>query len=76
MVCLFVKIFRLPAISATPEEKTDLFDIGNNLVDEVNLSTIELEVYDLRELFLNNTVLYFNFWRGWNRNYVLRHCSC
>ena len=53
-----------PAVSASSEKKSDVIGTGEEVINESDLSTIELEVYDLRELFLNNTALYFNFWRG------------
>ena len=43
MIGLSVKVPCMPAISAAPEEKTDLLDIGNDLVDEVNLISLKLE---------------------------------
>ena len=50
-----------PAVSASSEKKSDVFGTGEEGINESDLSTIELETYDLRELFLNNTALYFFF---------------
>ena len=43
-----------PAVSACPEQKTDLVRIGKESIDEVNLSSVKLEVYDLWQLLLDD----------------------
>jgi len=44
----------MPAVSACPEQKTDLVRIGKESIDEVNLSTLKLEAYDLWQLILDD----------------------
>ena len=54
-----MEVFCFPAVSASSEKKSDVIGTGEEVINESDLSTIELEAYDLRELFLNNTALYF-----------------
>lgn len=43
-----------PAVSVCAEQKTDLVRIGKESIDEVNLSSVKLEAYDLWQLLLND----------------------
>jgi hypothetical protein len=43
-----------PAVSACLEQKTDLVRIRKESIDEVNLSTLKLEAYDLWQLILDD----------------------
>ena len=49
-----MEVFSIPAVSVCPEQKTDLFRIGEESIDEVNLSSVKLEAYNLWQLLLND----------------------
>jgi hypothetical protein len=46
-----------PAVPVCPEQNTDLVRIGKESIDEVNLSSVKLEAYDLWQLLLNDPLV-------------------
>ena len=49
-----MEIFCIPAVSACPEKKTDLIGMGEESIDEINLSSVKFMACDLWQLLLND----------------------
>ena len=54
IICLSVKVLCMIAIPPEAEQKTDLVRIGEESINEVNLSSVKFEAYNLWQLLLND----------------------